>query len=135
MGDMVPRLRVAMLSAHTSPLEPLGGGDAIGTMFRLQVHDGRAQAIGVLAAGFGRAAIPFLNGFLWTQPASTTTVVLGGSRATALAERGGGCLHWSLAIPPVPSLRGLVVDWQGAFLDAAATGGISLTNGVELVIR
>jgi hypothetical protein len=113
-----------------------GGGSArIGTTATFNVHDGRARAFGVLAVGAGRTQIPFLNGFLWTVPLVTFAVQLRGSTATVFEERGGGYLHWSVPIPGNTALIGATTDWQGFFLDAAAVGGLTMTNGVELVVR
>lgn len=117
------------------PVLAAGGPDQIGTTLLFNVHDGRAQAPGLLTLGVGRTAIPFVGGQILTLPLVTLPLVLGGSRANSSAERGGGYLHFGFPIPPTPSLRGLVTDWQAAFVDAAAVGGLSLTNGVEVTVR
>lgn len=117
------------------PVLAAGGPDQIGTTVLFNVHDGRAQAPGILTLGVGRTAIPFVGGQILTLPLVTLPLVLGGSRASSSAERGGGYLHFGFPIPPTPSLRGLVTDWQAAFVDAAAVGGLSLTNGVEVTVR
>jgi hypothetical protein len=112
-----------------------GGPDQIGSSALFNVHDGRAQAPGVLGLGLGRAAIPFAGGQLLTVPLVTIPLTLRGSRANALAERGGGYLHFEFPIPANPSLRNVTTNWQGLFADANATSGVVLTNGVELVLR
>lgn len=117
------------------PVLSAGGPDQIGTTALFNVHDGRAQAPGLLSLGVGRTAIPFVNGQLLTLPLITLPLVLRGSRASSSAERGGGYLHFGFPIPPSAPLRGLVTDWQAAFVDAAAVGGLALTNAVELTVR
>jgi hypothetical protein len=112
-----------------------GGSDLVGGTARFQIHDGRAQAPGILWAGFGRTNIPFLTGTLLTQPFTTIPIALGGSTASALSTRGGGYLHLAFPIPPDPTLRGLVLDWQAGLVDASVAGGWTLTNGVEVTIR
>lgn len=112
-----------------------GGPDIFGSTVLFNVHDGRAQAPGLIAAGFGRTSIPFLGGQLLTLPSVTQPLVLGGSTSNALTERGGGYLHFGIPLPPDPGLQGLVVDFQAAFADASVPAGWTLTNGVELTIH
>jgi hypothetical protein len=79
--------------------------------------------------------VPFLNGFQWTQPAASIALQLRGTTGAVFEEAGGGYLHWQLPIPANPALSGVVLDWQAFFLDAAAASGITMTNGVEMVIE
>jgi hypothetical protein len=72
---------------------------------------------------------------LWTVPAATLAIQLGGNLGSVFAEAGGGCLHLAIPIPGTPTLVGAVTNWQAAFLDAAGVGGITLTNGVEMIIQ
>ncbi len=112
-----------------------GGPDQIGTTALLQVHDGRAQTLGFLVAGFGRTSTPFFNGLLLTNPLSVQTVVLAGNTVPGQAAAGGGWFYQGVPIPNNTALRGLIVDWQAGFLDPAGSGGVSLTNAVELTVR
>ncbi|MBK8096279.1 MAG: hypothetical protein IPK26_04185 [Planctomycetes bacterium] len=112
-----------------------GGSRAQGGVAVFNIHDGRSQALGLLAIGFGRAQVPFGNGFLWTVPSATLTLQLRGMTGAVWAEAGGGHLQIAIAIPASPVMTGLVTDWQAFFLDAAAVGGATMTNGVELVVQ
>jgi hypothetical protein len=112
-----------------------GGSRSIGSTALFNIHDGRSQSFGLLGIGSGRTQIPLLNGFLWTVPVATLAVQLGGLTSGVFLEAGGGCLHLSVPIPATPSLVNAVTNWQAAFLDAGAAGGISLTNGVEMIIQ
>jgi len=112
-----------------------GGSRAPGGTAVFNVHDGRSLSPGLIALGSGRAQVPFLNGFLWTLPVVSFTVQLRGSRGSVAEEAGGGCLHLQLPIPASRSLAGRAIHCQGFFLDAAGVGGITMTNGVELLIQ
>ena len=112
-----------------------GGSAAISTTATFNVHDGRSQALGLIALGFGRTQTPLFNGFLWTLPVATFGVQLHGSTASVFLERGGGYLHWTFAIPANPALVNTATDWQAFLVDPAAASGITMTNGVELVVR
>ncbi len=112
-----------------------GGPTAPGTTTRLQIHDGLGQTLGALVAGFGRVNLPLFGGTQLVVPLSSVTVVLNGPPATLFAARGGGYLHRGFAIPNDAGLVGVVIDWQAAFLDPQAQGGVSLSNGVELVVQ
>jgi hypothetical protein len=117
------------------PVLAAGAPVSIGTTLWFNVHDGRAQAPGVLALGVGRSAIPFAGGQILTVPQVTFPLVLRGARTTVLAERGGGYLHYPIGIPNNQSLRNRVLNWQAVFADAAAVGGLTLTQGVEVVMQ
>jgi hypothetical protein len=112
-----------------------GGSRAVGGTALFNVHDGRSLSFGLIALGSGRTQVPFQNGFLWTLPTLTLAVQLRGALGTVGAEAGGGCLHLQVPIPGNPALAGLVTNWQGFFVDSAGVGGITMTNGVELVIQ
>jgi hypothetical protein len=112
-----------------------GGSRAVGGTAVFNVHDGRSLSFGLIALGSGRTQVPFFSGFLWTLPTATLAVQLRGATGSVAAEAGGGCLHLQVPIPGNPALAGLVTDWQGFFLDAAGVGGITMTNGVEMVIQ
>lgn len=112
-----------------------GGPQAIGTTTLLQIHDGRAQSIGVLGAGLGRIDVPLWGGSILVYPLVLQTIVLNGSTATTPSTYGGGWLHTSFAIPNIPSAVGTVIDFQAALFDVAANSGVALTNGVELVVQ
>jgi hypothetical protein len=112
-----------------------GGSRAVGGTAVFNVHDGRSASFGLIALGSGRAQVPFANGFLWTLPAATLAVQLRGTTGVVFNEAGGGYLHLQVPIPPNPALANLVTNWQGFFLDAAGASGITLTNGVEMVIQ
>ncbi len=112
-----------------------GGPTAPGTTTRLRIHDGLAQTLGALVAGFGRTNVPLFGGTQLVNPLSSLTEFLGGPPQTQFAARGGGYLHRGFAIPNNAGLVGVVIDWQAVFLDPQAVGGISLSNGVELVVQ
>lgn len=112
-----------------------GGPQSIGTTTFLQIHDGRAQSIGVLGAGLGRINVPLWGGSILVYPLVLQTIVLNGSTASGASQWGGGWLHTSFAIPNIPSAVGTVIDFQAALFDVAANSGVALTNGVELVVQ
>ncbi|MCA8975321.1 MAG: hypothetical protein KDC98_11410 [Planctomycetes bacterium] len=113
-----------------------GGPTSPGTSPMMQIHDGLAQAVGVLGAGLGRTNFPAFGGAILTNALALQVLVLNGNAsAPVYAVRGGGYLHTSFPIPNQPGLHGVAIDWQAAFLDPLAIGGVSLTNAIELVIQ
>lgn len=116
-GGFVPTLGVA-------------GCPAAGTPFTLSIELLVGGTIGVIGLGDGPAAIPALGGTLLIFPVVATVVVVAGG---APLVPGAGNAGLPLLVAD-PSLIGLAFWFQGAFLDAAAAQGWSLTNGLQLVI-
>ena len=65
------------------PVLAAGGPDQIGTTLLFNVHDGRAQAPGLLTLGVGRTAIPFVGGARRRLP------------ALRVSDPGGAVVAWS----------------------------------------
>lgn len=113
-----------------------GGSTAGGTSTFLQVHDGLGAALGVLGTGLVRTNLPAFGGAILTNALALQVLVLNGPASGLVsATRGAGWVHTSFPIPNQPWVSGLTIDFQAAFLDPLANGGVSLTNGVELVIQ
>lgn len=70
--------------------------------------------------GFGGASTPLFGGVLHVAPTSTTFALAGGA----------GRADLTVALPFDPAFRGLPLRAQALALDAAASGGVQLSNAV-----
>lgn len=103
-----------------------GGGCAgRGQFTSVNIASGRVGAAGLLAVGFSPNTQPVLNGTLLVQIVSTYFHLL---------DPAG---QWSLALylPTDPVWNGLNIYTQGFYVDAAATFGVSATDGLHTLVR
>lgn len=117
-GDFVPRL--------------YGGGcPDVASTFSITVDKVVGGAPGALFVGLNKSNLPLLGGSLLTFPILLQlNVTLAGAPSVA----GAGSLSLPVALGSDPSIAGLSILLQGVFADAAATQGVSFTQGLEMVI-
>lgn len=110
-----------------------GGGCAepAGTV-QLTLDDVLGGTSGFAFAGLTEAALSFKGGTLYVFP-FTLQVPLNNVGGAAGVPGAGG-LSLPVTLPPDPGLSGLSVFLQAAFVDAAAPVGVSLTNGLEMLL-
>jgi hypothetical protein len=110
----------------------IGAGCPVpGAALTLKIADVVGGAGGSLFVGLAPAAVPFKGGS-FAVGALTLTAAIGVGGASGLA--GAGTLDLPAALPANPLLTGLSVYMQGAFSDAAAVKGVSLTQGLQMEI-
>ena len=105
-------------------LNPAGGAPNVGNKtFALEVKQALGNANLVYGFGVNKLGGPFLNSLdvLWF-------VKTGGAGA------GNGSFKLTTGVPADPGLVGVRLFVQGGVVDPAATGGLALTQGLELVI-
>jgi hypothetical protein len=94
------------------------------------------QGIGAAFGGLfytltGKASIPALGGtLLLAPPFQAVTMTLGGAPGVA----GAGSLAVPVNVPPNPAIVGFRIDVQFLFFDAGAPYGVSMTNGIEMIL-
>lgn len=97
----------------------------LGQTAQMTVTTNDALSIGIMAVGFGRAALPTPFGTLLLNGVASTDVVNGGAVLTP------GSYTYSFPIPNTPSLNGFgPLNWQAASL-VLPTGEIALSNATE----
>ncbi|MFO0314510.1 MAG: PKD domain-containing protein [Planctomycetota bacterium] len=97
----------------------------LGQTAQITLTTNDSLAIGILAAGFGRAALPTPLGTLLVNGIATTDVVSGGALLTP------GNYTYSFAIPNNPALNGFgPLNWQAACI-VLPTGEFALSNATE----
>ena len=103
----------------------------IGSDVRVQVADGLGGAFTKLLIGTARLSVPFAGGELLVAPPWIfVDFVLDGQVDVA----GDGSKLLEGEIPDDPALTGTPIDLQALIFDAGAVQGISLTQGLEMVI-
>jgi hypothetical protein len=108
-----------------------GGCPEPGAPITLTLSDAVGGAGAALFVGLSKAAVPFKGGtFHIGSLLLTSNLAVGGAPGVA----GAGSLSLPTALPPLPALSGASIFLQGAFSDAAAVQGVSLTQGLELEI-
>lgn len=117
-GDFVPRL--------------YGGGcPGIASTFSITIDRAVGAAPGAIFVGLSKSNLSFLGGSLLTFPILLQlNLTLGGAPASA----GTGALTLPVGLGSDPSIAGLSIMLQGVFVDASAADGVSLTQGLEMVI-
>jgi hypothetical protein len=117
-GDFVPRL--------------YGGGcPDIASAFSITIDRAVGGAPGAIFVGLTKSNLAFLGGSLLTFPILLQlNLTLGGTPSSP----GAGALSLPVVLGPDPSIAGLSIYLQGVFADAAATHGVSFTQGLEMVI-
>jgi hypothetical protein len=113
---------VPVLAGHGLPV----GGQTV----NLHLDSALGGAPAALIVGAARAAIPILGGTLLVQPLLAPPVLLGGSAGVP----GAGDLSVPLGLPVDEAFVGVPLFFQVLPLDAAAPGGVSMSNAVELWI-
>ncbi|MHC5062766.1 MAG: hypothetical protein ACYTG5_02185 [Planctomycetota bacterium] len=110
----------------------LEGDDSLllGSEFTLTVSDGLGAALGVMAMGGpgSKTSIPLAGGMLYVNPIRQLRPLLLDGIA---GVPGAGTTTTSYNIPLLPEFIGFNANFQAAFLDPAATIGLSLSNAVE----
>jgi PKD repeat protein len=97
----------------------------LGQTAQITLTTADSLAVGILAAGFGRAALPTPLGTLLVNGIATTDVVSGGALLTP------GNYTYSFAIPNNPALNGFgPLNWQAACI-VLPTGEFALSNATE----
>ncbi len=105
------------------------GCSEIGKAITVEIDDVRGGTFGALFVSAGQAAIPFKGGTLLVDPILLMLdIVLGGFPNAP----GDGSLSIPAVLPNDPLLVGFSVFTQGAFADAGALNGVSLSNGLEI---
>lgn len=102
----------------------------VGASFTLSADQLVGGTLGLIGLGDGPATIPAFGGTILVFPIAATVVVVGSGAPTV---PGIGSAGFSLTVTD-PALLGVPFWFQGAFLDAGAVQGWSLTNGLQLVI-
>ncbi|TAJ16845.1 MAG: hypothetical protein EPO68_10405 [Planctomycetota bacterium] len=110
----------------------LGGSGCASTTtpFSLLVGDARGGSPGILALGTGAAAVPLFGGTLLVNPIAFT---FGFVTTGAPGVGGAGTYLFPLNITD-PAIVGVPFWSQAGILDPNAVQGISLTNGLKIVI-
>ena len=111
-GGLAPSIAVA------------SGCPEIGTAFTIGISNGAAGAPGVLVVGSFPADIPFAGGSALVIPMLTLSHSLDGLGAAAFPT----------SLPADPALVGTELYLQAGYLDAGAAAGISLTEGLALIL-
>lgn len=118
-------------SAGTAGQVPLlsapGGAPRPGNKaFGFQLDQSLAGSVAVLAIGFAPTSLPLFGGTLLVDPFSSPLFVFASTVSGSTA----------IALPaPIPgSFDGISVFAQAVVVDAAATGGLALSNGVSFTI-
>jgi lysyl endopeptidase len=106
-----------------------GAGDtSIGGNFTVDIEGGLGGAFGAAALGFQRANLPFYGGNLLVDPPlSLVFLTLSGPSGVP----GVGTFGATTSITD-PGMAGVVFQLQGIFVDAGATEGYSLSQGLEV---
>lgn len=103
----------------------------LGAFTDVKVADGVGGAPGFLALGTAQGAFPFLGGTLLVDGlVALVPHFLGGDPGV----KGKGTAVLTFPAPTEPALVGATVYAQGGYLDAGAVQGISMSNGLRIVI-
>jgi hypothetical protein len=114
-------------------LEPqitLNGCPSPGVTITVEISNGRGGAPGCLMMGSERDDSPLGAGMILVIPSDVVSHELQGEPGAA----GAGTKNFPFRVPSMPSLIGAQVFFQAGYLDDLAPLGISLTNGLEVVI-
>jgi hypothetical protein len=113
-----------------TPVLAVVGCPDINSVFTISIDDVVGGASGLMIASTTPAAIPFFGGTLYVDPIQIIQpVTVSGTPPTP------GAGSYGLPILATdPSVIGLTLFIQAGFLDAGAAQGVSLTNGLQLVI-
>jgi hypothetical protein len=85
-------------------------------------------ALGLFIAGWDVARLPVFGGTLWVDPSGG--IVLSALCNGSVGVPGDGVCMAPVPIPGAPTLVGLRIFWQAAFLDPQGPQGFSLTHGL-----
>lgn len=102
----------------------------VNSSFTIAINNVVGAGSGVLAVGLVSAAIPVLGGTLYVDPIDLLLPVTSGGVPGA---SGAGSLGVPILLTD-PALVGFRFFLQAGFFDGAAVQGISLTNGLQIVI-
>ncbi len=122
----------AGLAGSNNVIPALGvvGCPDVNSSFTISIDNVVGGASGLLVVGTAPAAIPALGGTLYVYPiALQFPVTVGGTPGAA----GAGSFGLPLLVTD-PALTGLTLFMQAGFIDGTAVQGVSLTNGLQLVI-
>lgn len=104
------------------------GNPTPGGPITIAVTQGLGAAPGVLLIGTSPIVFPFFGGTILALPTGSVPHTLGGSAGVA----GAGAKSFPFVIP-IDTL-GARLYFQGIYLDAGAVQGLSMTDGLEMVI-
>ena len=104
------------------------GNPTPGGPITIDVTQGLGAAPGVLLIGTDPIVFPFFGGTILALPTGSVAHTLGGSSGVA----GAGSKVFPFVIPTDP--LGARLYFQGIYLDAGAVQGLSMTDGLEMVI-
>ncbi len=99
-----------------------------GSSGSIRISAGLGDAAGVMVLGFSQIATPIVGGTLLATPDILLEVRLSG--ASGMAGAGRVAIPWTLP----PWSAGLHIFKQAGFADPSAPQGISLTNGLAIMI-
>lgn len=108
-----------------TPVLSGGGCAGRGQFTSVGTTNGRPNAAGLLAVGFGPNSVPLFNGTLLVDITTTYFHFLDAS----------GHYTLSLYLPIDPIWNGLNIYTQSFYVDAAAAFGVSATNGLHTLVR
>ncbi|MEM7201532.1 MAG: hypothetical protein AAF628_14785 [Planctomycetota bacterium] len=112
-------------------LEAVGCPVATGSSVAWVVSQGRGGSLGWLLVGTAAASTPMLGGqILVAQPYAAIPHLLDGITGVP----GDGNFHLPLRLPASPTLTGLALFAQAAYLDPGAPQDVSLSAGLRLVV-
>lgn len=100
----------------------------LGANLPLSLTNALGGSVAIFAYGIVNPSLPLFGGTLYVNALGSSPAFLSGPAGQA----GAGQANKSFGIPNNPSLLGLPIYLQAAAIDAAAIGGISLSNGLEV---
>jgi len=104
-----------------------GGAPRLGNLtFGFQLDQGAAGSVAVLAIGFAPASLPLFGGTLLVDPLSNLLFVF--------SPTGSGSTPIALPGPIQGNFDGITIFAQAVVVDAVASGGLALSNGVTFTI-
>src|SRR5690606_34396770 len=101
-------------------------------LVQLTLDDVLGGTSGFAFAGFAQATQPFKGGVLHVFPFALSVPL--GNLGGAPGAPGDGGLTVPVNLPADPGLSGVSVFLQGAFVDPGAPVGVSLTQGLEMIL-
>lgn len=119
-------------SGGVTPLCSGSGSSNLGDDFTVDLEQGLGGALSLFVFGPTSAGLPFFGGTFLVDPVGAifTMLQLGG----AAGVPGDGSLPINVTTPNDPSLTGVSIFIQFVVDDDGAVKGLSLSNGLELVI-
>jgi hypothetical protein len=134
LGPLPAFVSIGTGLAGTGGLTPAlagAGTPTPGAAISFDTSNGLGGALGLLAIGMElQPSAPLLGGSLYATPQWTYAIALGGVSGVA----GAGSMSFPLSVPDDMSLVGATLAAQAAFIDPGAALGVSLTNGLRVVI-